>query len=260
MNLPRKKKKLGQHHLRDGALCRPAVEYLEPLAGAEVLEIGPGGGVLTKRILDAGANVLGLELDEEWAAVLDGRAWPGLSLWVGDALLYDWSSVDAECRIAGNLPYNIASPLMERLLDDAAPGIRCAFLVQREMADRWCAGPGDADYGSFSVLMAARCAERRRLSKVRAGSFDPPPKVESAFVGLQLTRRAEAVAWPLFKQTVRDAFRQRRKTILNSLGGAWDKQTARAVLERSGIDPTVRAERLELADFERLCRERQRLV
>lgn len=256
MSLPRKKKKLGQHHLRDGALCRPAVDYLQPLTGADVVEIGPGGGVLTKQLLDAGAaGVLGLELDAEWAAELEARGWVGLSLWVGDALDYDWRSVDAGCRIVGNLPYNIASPLMERLLDDAAPGTRCAFLVQKEMADRWCAAPGDPDYGSFSVLMAARCTERRRLAKVKAGSFDPPPKVESAFVGLQLGRRPEA--WSHFKQTVRDAFQQRRKTVLNSLSAALGKQASRDALERAGIDPSVRAERLDVTDFERLCAARR---
>ncbi|MEM6706880.1 MAG: 16S rRNA (adenine(1518)-N(6)/adenine(1519)-N(6))-dimethyltransferase RsmA [Acidobacteriota bacterium] len=261
MSPPRKKKKFGQHHLRDGSLCRPAVGYLQPLEGVGVVEIGPGGGVLTKQLLEGGAgSVLGLELDMEWAAELESRAWPGLELWVGDALDYDWSSVEARDRIAGNLPYNVASPLMERILDHGAAGTRCAFLVQREMADRWCAVAGESDYGSFSVLMAARCIERRRLSKVKAGSFDPPPKVESAFVGLELgPPTEEVVPWTLFKETVRAAFQQRRKTVLNSLASTWGKEVARSLLDAASIDPGTRAERLVLADFERLSFERARL-
>ena len=256
---PRKNKRLGQHHLRDGALCGPAIRYLE-LEGAAAVEIGPGGGVLTRELLAAGAiRVTALELDPSWAAFLERQRDERLQVVIVDALQFSWSALQPGVRVTGNLPYNIASPLMERLLDQAPPETRCSFLVQKEMADRWCASPGGSDYGSFSVLMAARCSEIRTLGRVKPGSFDPPPKVDSAFVGLTLAAPDPSrQPWTAFKSTVRAAFVQRRKTVLNSLGSSWGKPAARDALEQAEIDPALRAERLGLGDFDRLHRARQR--
>ncbi len=250
MQTPRKKKSLGQHHLRSGSICRPAVEDLE-VAGRHVVEIGPGGGVLTRELLRAGCRqVTALELDPEWFDVLRRELDERVVVLRQDALAFDWGAVEAGDRVCGNLPYNIASPLMEALLDAARPGLRCSFLIQKEMADRWCAAPGDAAYGSFSVLVAARCRRITRLSRVRPGSFDPPPKVDSAFVGLELGRLPEeGLDWPAFKRTVRAAFAQRRKTLRNSLASVFGAPRTRAALDASGIDPGLRAERLGLTDF-----------
>ncbi|HSU81170.1 MAG TPA: 16S rRNA (adenine(1518)-N(6)/adenine(1519)-N(6))-dimethyltransferase RsmA, partial [Thermoanaerobaculia bacterium] len=182
---PRLKKALGQHHLVDGTLCRPLAHFLAP-EGQRVLEIGPGGGVLTAELLAAGARVLGWELDPAWAAVLSHRfPNPALALVVGDALQIAWDRLPAPTLVTGNLPYNVATAILEDLLPHHARVPRAAFLVQKEVADRIVATPGTDAYGSFSLIVAAY-AHPKILGKVRPGSFRPPPKVDSAFVGLDL--------------------------------------------------------------------------
>lgn len=254
---PRLKKALGQHHLVDGRLCAPAIRHLRP-AGERVLEVGPGGGVLTRELAAAGAAVWAWELDPEWAVSLRER-WPaGLpapGLVVGDALEIPWGRLPAPTLAAGNLPYGIATALIARMLRHPERVPRAAFLVQREVADRLTAGPGGADYGALSVLVRAR-AEVAHLGRVKAGSFRPPPKVDGAFVGLT------AVAPPLpaegpagmeaFEAAVKASFATRRKTLRNALGAAWGRAAAEAALEAAGIDTGARAGELSVADFVRL--------
>ena len=156
MQDPFLKKSLGQHHLRDGALCRPLVQYLRP-AGHRVLEIGAGAGVLTAELAAAGGRVLACEVDLEWAFELRRRlAWRGLEILALDAQRIDWQRIPAPTLVTGNLPFNVATRLIEGLLLQAANVPRAAFMVQREVAERMVAGPGDPAYGSFSVLVAAR--------------------------------------------------------------------------------------------------------
>lgn len=249
MRPPLLKKGLGQHHLVDGTLTRPLVAFLDP-AGERVLEIGPGGGVLTAELLAAGARVLGWELDPEWAAVLRRRLPdPRLTLVVGDALEIEWPRLPAPMLVAGNLPYNVATVILERLLPHHARVPRAAFLVQKEVALRLTAGPGDPAYGSLSVLVAA-WSRARMLGKVKPGSFRPPPKVDSAFVGLTLhpppLPEGEMTA---FTTLVRLAFAKRRKTLRNSLASGWGREKTEAVLAAAGFPEKARAEELSLADF-----------
>ncbi len=249
MRKPLLKKALGQHHLVDGALCRPLLEFLAP-AGKRVLEIGPGGGVLTAELLDAGARVLGWELDLDWAAVLRRRLPdPRLSLVVGDALEMAWDRLPAPTLVAGNLPYNVATAILEDLLPHHARIPRAAFLVQKEVADRIVAAPGADAYGSFSVIVAAY-ARPRILGRVKPGSFRPPPKVDSAFVGLDLqTPPLPKAEMGDFIAFVRLAFAQRRKTLRNALAAGWGKERAEAVLAKAGISERARAEELGLESF-----------
>lgn len=247
MRGPTLKKSLGQHHLTDGALCRPLVHFLEP-AGQRVLEIGPGGGVLTAELLSAGARVFGWELDLEWAAVLRRRL-PELQLVVEDALEIDWGRLPTPTLAAGNLPYNVATVIIERMLPHHERVPRAAFLVQKEVADRLVARPGDDAYGSLSLLVAAY-ADARLLGRVRKGSFRPPPKVEGGFVGFELKPP------PLFPQEmpelialIRLAFNQRRKTLRNALAAGWGRERAEAVLSAVGLPEKVRGEELGLAEF-----------
>jgi 16S rRNA (adenine1518-N6/adenine1519-N6)-dimethyltransferase len=245
---PRLKKALGQHHLIDGALCRPLVDFLAP-DGQRVLEIGPGGGVLTAELLAAGARVLGWELDPDWAAVLR-RAFPGrLALVVGDALEIAWDRLPAPTLVTGNLPYNVATAILEDLLPRHENVPKAAFLVQKEVAARIVATPRTPAYGSFSVIVAA-CARARILGKVRPGSFRPPPKVDSAFVGLDLQPPPlPQEEMPAFIALVRLAFAQRRKTLRNALAAGWGRERAEAVLAAAGIPERARAEELGLGEF-----------
>ena len=249
MRKPPLRKALGQHHLVDGALCRPLIQFLAP-EGQRVLEIGPGGGVLTAELLAAGARVLGWELDPAWAAVLRHRfPAPGLSLVVGDALRIAWERLPLPTLVTGNLPYNVATAIIEDLLPHHARVPRAAFLVQKEVADRIVASPGTDAYGSFSVIVAA-WARPRLLGRVRPGSFRPPPKVESAFVGLELTAPPLPEAeMPEFVTFVRRAFSQRRKTLRNSLAAGWGRERTEAVLAAAGIPERARAEELGLGEL-----------
>jgi 16S rRNA (adenine1518-N6/adenine1519-N6)-dimethyltransferase len=258
---PPLQKSLGQHHLISGALCRPLVEFLRP-GGARVVEIGAGGGVLTAELLAAGAaSIIAWEVDPAWAFALRGRLPDGrLAVVAGDALDLDWRRLalagGEPPLVAGNLPYQIATVLVERLLTGAAPPapgdrgvVRAAFLVQREVAERLTARPRDSAYGALSVLVAAH-AEARLLGRLRPGSFRPPPKVESAFVGLSLKPPPLPPAeMPALLATVRAAFGQRRKTLRNALGAAWGRPAAAAALAAAGIPPGARAEELGLAEF-----------
>src|SRR3954470_6832047 len=130
---PPLRKALGQHHLVDGALCRPLIHFLAP-EGQRVLEIGPGGGVLTAELLAAGARVLGWEIDPAWAAVLRHRfPGPGLALVVGGALQIAWERLSAPTHGTGKLPYNVATAIVEGRLPHHARIPRAAFLVQKEV-------------------------------------------------------------------------------------------------------------------------------
>lgn len=215
-----------------------------------VLEIGPGGGVLTAELLGAGARVLAWELDREWAAELRRRL-PGssLSVVVGDALAIPWGRLPAPTLAAGNLPYNVATAILERLLPHHARVPRAAFLVQKEVADRLVAGPRDPAYGALSVLVSA-WARPSFLGRVRRGSFRPPPKVEGGFVGFELAPpplpREEM---PGFTAFVRLAFGQRRKTLRNALAAGWGRERAEAVLAAAGVPAKARAEELGLAEL-----------
>ena len=252
MRPPPLKKSLGQHHLTDGALCRPLVQFLAP-AAQRVLEIGPGGGVLTAELLAAGARVLGWELDLDWAAVLRRRfSGSELSLVVGDALEIDWSrlpSPPSQTLVAGNLPYNVATAILERMLPHGDRIPRAAVLVQKEVADRLVAGPRDEAYGSLSLIVQSY-AGAHLLGRVRPGSFRPPPKVDSAFVGFQLhPPPLPAAEMPGFIAMIRLAFGQRRKTLRNALSAGWGKEKTGAVLAAAGFPALARAEELGLEEF-----------
>ena len=261
---PALKKRLGQHHLHSGETCHKAIEFLQ-IAGRPVVEIGPGGGVLTRELLSAGAKrVLGLELDRDWAFYLKTEQHAALDLVVADALDTDWSLVshwaqEPRMLLAGNLPYQVGTAIVLSVLDRAPCFERAAFLVQLEVADRLTAKPGDSAYGSLSVLVAAR-SHAQRISRVRPGAFHPPPKVESAFVGFSFSQpRVPDEDWPGFKKTVRGAFANRRKTLSNSLSVGWGKDVAKRCLERAGINAKRRAETLCLEEFMELAREAKRI-
>lgn len=255
---PPLRKALGQHHLTRGSVCRPLVEFLRP-AGARVLEIGPGGGVLTRELLAAGASPLvAWELDLAWAFELRQRL-PAAKLVVADALDLDPQRLVPPSLVCGNLPYGVASALIERLLRAFAAVPRMGFLVQWEVGERLAAAPGDAAYGGLSVLVAAR-ARVTVLGRVSRGAFRPAPKVDGAFVGFELRPPPLPVeAMIAFERTVRLAFGQRRKTLRRALAAGWGPGAAEAALATAGIDPRRRAETLSLEEFLALEAARDRL-
>ena len=212
--------------------------------------------MLTAELLATGAEVLALELDPEWAEELQRRL-PDerLSVKVGDVLDFAWSAVPPATLVCGNLPYQIGTVIVARVLRAWPRVERAAFLLQREVVERLAAAPGGPDYGSLSLLTQAR-AEVTRLGIVRPGSFAPPPKVDSAFVGLRLhPPPLPEGEMPAFEQLVRAAFSQRRKTLTNSLTSSFSRSAVEKALTTLGRGEKTRAESLGLDDFLELFRE-----
>lgn len=251
---PPLQKRLGQHHLRSGSLVQPLLQWLGPPGDrarlARVLEIGPGGGVLTFALLDRGFATTAWELDPRWAFELHRRARErqdleaSLQLVLGDALDLPWHRLRGVSAVLGNLPYNVATVILQQALAEAHQGLKLGFLVQLEVAQRICAESGSKTYGALSVLVRARCSDPMILGKVKPGSFHPPPKVDSAFVGLTLGGEAWSPArWATFTDLVFAAFGKRRKTIRNALS---DRRAAGldAALEQADVDPRQRPEQL----------------
>ena len=251
----RPRKRFGQNFLHDQGVIRRILQAIDPRPGQHLVEIGPGQGAITGGLLQAAGQLDAVELDRDLIPLLQRRfATTGeLRLHSGDALRFDFCSLrngDERLRIVGNLPYNISTPLLFHLLDQADCIEDMHFLLQREVVERMAAGPGSKTYGRLSVMLQARCRVES-LFAIGAGAFRPAPKVESAFVRLQPKRRdAPRIDRPeWFGELVTHAFSQRRKTLRNSLR---ELVTAEQ-LEAAGVDPKLRAERLSVADFVHLA-------
>lgn len=254
------KKSLGQNFLFDLNLTRRIARAAGPLAGFIMVEVGPGPGGLTRALLLEGAErVVAVERDARAiAALLDiAAAYPGrLEIVEGDALDTDWSSLvgGRPAKIAANLPYNIATPLLTGWLTQGPwpPWFSSLTLMfQKEVAERIAAAPGGKDYGRLSVLCQWRC-EVRKLFDVNRSAFTPPPKVTSSIV--QLLPRASPQ--PLcevakFERVTAAAFGQRRKMLRSSLKSLTDDPEG--LLSRAGIDPELRAEQVPVAGFARMA-------
>lgn len=257
------KRSLGQNFLVDPNTARRVVALAELPAGAPVLEIGPGLGSLTLALLDAGHDVVALELDDRLADVLrsvladddDGGVGAGARARVvhGDAMTVELAALlepaPSPRACVSNLPYNVAVPVVVRLLEEAEAVERVLVMVQREVGERLAAGPGDPQYGAVSVKVAY-FAEVQVVGAVPPTVFVPKPKVDSALV--RLRRRSEPpVSVPSVEQLfeiVRAGFAQRRKMLRRSLVPVLGDAT-RDVLAAAGVAPTARAEALGLDDW-----------
>lgn len=255
----RPRKRYGQNFLLDYAASRKIAVLCDSGDVRRVVEVGAGTGMLTHALLECGLDVTALEIDADLAASL--RTLPELQaarIVDADALEFDYAAwaQGGPWIAAGNLPYNVATPLIAGWAEmDGGPGTIVA-MVQRDVADRLAAAPGTSAYGSLSVAVQyAMRVERAFVLKPRA--FYPAPKVDSAVV--RLTRLSEPAVRPrdlaLFRKVVRGAFAYRRKTLANSLALALDlpHATIAAAAAGAGISPEQRGERLDLKDFARLA-------
>ena len=252
----RPRKRFGQHFLNDGAVLNRLVSAFEPAAGQRIVEIGPGLGALTDVLVGraAGAAVTVVELDRDLAQRLRRRYSPRRVRVVrADILGFDLGGVaaaeaegcGARLRLIGNLPYNISTPLIFRLLEQVEHIQDMLFMLQREVALRLCAVPGNKNYGRLSV-MAGLQLDCEPLFDVPPQAFDPPPKVNST--ALRLTPKKRPLLprdRRLFEALVATAFSQRRKTLRNSLAALAQNDH----FTRANINPTLRAETLSVAQY-----------
>ena len=246
----RPKKQLGQHFLADENILG-VIERLSELGSDDVvLEIGPGLGVLTRRLAERAGHVHAVELDgslEPHLAELAAR--PNVDLHWGDALQLDLAALEpAPTKLVANLPYNVATPLVAESLD-GLPSLRLwTVMVQREVADRFFAAPSTKAYGAVSVLVQL-AAERTGFHPVSRTVFRPPPNVDSALVAFRRTQLPDDFA--RIKQVVEGSFAHRRKTLPNSLAlaGLASREEAAAALASLGRAPETRAEALEPRAF-----------
>ncbi len=238
-------RRFGQNFLVSEAHLRRIVEAAKPFQGP-VYEVGPGLGVLTRALLEAGAEVTAIEKDLRLRPVLEETlAGLPVRLLFADALAFPWEEVPPGSLLVANLPYNIATPLVTRLLKTGRFA-RLVFLVQKEVAERMVAPPKTPQYGVLS-LRVAHHAEAERLFDLPPGAFFPPPKVWSSLV--RLTPKGVPDDPGLFR-LVEAAFGQRRKTLKNALVGAgYPREGVEAALKALGLPERVRAEELSLEAF-----------
>jgi 16S rRNA (adenine1518-N6/adenine1519-N6)-dimethyltransferase len=251
----RPKKALGQHFLADENILGVIERLAELSADDVVLEIGPGLGVLTRRLADHAGHLHTVEVDRSLApALAELGARPNVDLHWGDALQLDLARLDpAPTKLVANLPYNVATPLVAESLD-GLPSLRhWTVMVQREVADRFFAEPSTKAYGAVSVLVQL-AAERTGFHPVARTVFRPPPNVESALVAFRRTELPDG--FRRIKSVVEAGFAHRRKTLPNSLAltGLASREQAAAALESIGRAAETRAEALEPAAFVELAR------
>lgn len=254
------KRKLGQNFVVDGNTLSRIVRLSGIKAGDRVLEVGAGLGALTEALLEVDAVVTALEIDPDLSAILRTRPELAAATVIdGDALEVDLErlapSAEGPWAVVANLPYNVAAPVVLRILEEAPQITRLLVMVQLEVAERLAAGPGDAAYGGASVRVAYH-GTAKVVGKVPPTVFLPQPSVDSGLV--LITRRPTPAVDPAIATEaeifalVRTAFGQRRKMLRRSLAGLVDAEA----FAEAGIEPTARPEELDVAAFGRLAAAR----
>ncbi|MBA3766143.1 MAG: ribosomal RNA small subunit methyltransferase A [Acidobacteria bacterium] len=265
---PRAKKSLGQNFLADERVAERIVAALDPRSDETIIEIGPGQGALTSRLVERAGRLVAIELDRHLAQNLSQEFArnPNFYLVEADALTTDLCALiapDKSARVVANLPYNISTAILQRLIEQRACISEMVLMLQREVVERITAPPSTSERGYLSVLVEAYC-EREALFDVAPASFRPVPKVWSTVVRLKVRPRLgvdvrdEALLW----QLVSAGFAQKRKTIFNNLRSVSGEFSsligkaggARHVLEAAQLAPQRRAETFTLEEWGRLSR------
>ena len=251
------KKSLGQHWLKDPEILADIAEAAELTGDDVVLEIGPGLGTLTSRLLARANSVIAVEFDADLARKLPGQ-FPGKNLEVfnEDILQFDLNQLPKNYKVVANVPYYITSKIVEKLMTAENKPSIAVLLVQKEVAERIAAGPGNMSVLSVSVQIFA---EAELDIEVPSQFFTPPPKVDSQVVVLRT--RNNPLITPEdqrdFFRIVKAGFSAKRKKLRSSLSGGLgiDKSVAEELLKNAGISPDARAEDLAIEDWRRLLKE-----
>lgn len=270
--IPRPSKRLGQNFLIDGQIVDRIIRALDPRSDETIIEIGPGRGALTERLLKKAGRVVAVEFDRNLQSLLMEQfgSSGNLKLIQSDALATDYCSEilpAPQARLVANLPYNISTAILQRLIEQRGCLTEMVLMLQREVVNRITAIPGSTDRGFLSVFVQAYC-ETEKLFDVGPGAFRPAPKVWSTVIRLKPRQRLtvelkdEGLVW----QVVRAGFAQRRKTILNNMRSASGslqeliKQHGGAsiALCQAEIDLSRRAETFTLEEWLRIAHALQR--
>jgi len=253
------RKRFGQNFLQDTSVIDRIAVAVHPRTTEHLVEIGPGQGALTAALLASGCTLDVIELDRDLVPGLLARfsSNPGFKLHSADVLDFDFASLlqhpsavpdsrDQRLRVVGNLPYNISTPLLFKLLEQCILIRDMHFMLQLEVVERLAAAPGSKDWGRLGIMAQYYC-QVEHLFDVPPHAFKPPPKVQSAIVRLTPWLQSP---WPQcnaphLRALVKAAFAQRRKTLRNNLKGIIDSTQ----LEALGVDPGARAETLQLTQF-----------
>ena len=265
---PYPSKRLGQHFLRDQRTIQRLIDALAPTANETIIEIGPGTGALTSELVKRAGRVIAIEFDNKLAPLLSERFadFPNFKLVMADALTTDFCTAilpDRSARLVANLPYNISTAILQRLIAQRECLSEMVLMLQREVVERVLAPAGTTDRGYISVLVEAYC-ETEKLFDVAPGAFRPPPKVWSSVMRLKFRPRIDTDIKDadLLWATVSAGFAQKRKTILNNLRHASGhlQETlkrnggASIVLCKANVELQRRAETLTLDEWSRIVR------
>jgi len=268
----KRKPRLGQNFLIDHSAARRIVEALGDVSTRNVVEIGPGRGMLTDVLVKRARKVIGIELDHVLAAQLRMRyaTLSNVEILESDFVTVEWISMVGRrpgplhdlrptqpetVDIVGNLPYYVTSDIVLRILDEHKNIGRAVIMVQREVADRIAAAPGSRDYGLLSAT-AQLFAKVENLFTLPPAAFDPAPRVHSSVLRLTMAPRSRElqVDPEPFIEMLKLAFAQKRKTLVNNLKERYPDKTLRAALKAAGVRPDVRAEALSLESLAALFR------
>ena len=267
-SFPHPSKRFGQNFLTDQRVINRIIEALRPVAGETILEIGPGRGALTASLLETVGSLVAIEFDRNLIPVLTETfaGHKNFKLIQSDALVTDICDVirpAKRARVVANLPYNIATAILQKLIEQRSCLSEMVLMLQKEVVERITAIPGSADRGYLSVFVQAYC-ETEKLFDVAPGSFRPAPKVWSSVIKLKLRPQpaADGLDEKLLWQIVSAGFAQRRKTMLNNLRSAPSPLTetiknhggASIVLCEADVDLQRRAETLTLDEWARIAR------
>ncbi len=261
-------KRFGQHFLKDKRTVQRIIDALAPRADETIVEIGPGTGALTTELIERAGRLIAVEFDNKLAPLLTEQfaSHPNFKLIMADALATDFCREilpAQQARLVANLPYNISTAILQRLIEQRACFTEMVVMLQREVVERITAPAGSSERGFLSVLVEAYC-ETEKLFDVAPGAFRPPPKVWSSVMRLRFKPRmnTDDTDKELLWETVSAGFAQKRKTILNNLRHASGRLAevlkrnggASIVLCKAGVELQRRAETLTIEEWSRIMR------
>jgi len=259
-------KRFGQHFLKDKRTVQRIIDALAPQPNETIIEIGPGTGALTAQLIERAATVIAVEFDHKLTPLLNEQFGhhPNFKLVMADALATDFCSEiqpALHARLVANLPYNISTAILQRLIEQRACLTEMVLMLQREVVERIMAPAGSSERGFLSVVVEAYC-ETEKLFDVGPGAFRPPPKVWSSVIRVRFRGEVLVPQEGLFWETVSRGFSQKRKTILNNLRQASGQLAevlqrnggASIVLCKAGVELQRRAETLTMDEWSRIVR------